>query len=251
MRALGVVPPVLFLVAWQLCSWSPAFPIQTFSNPAEVVNALLQSIWDGTLLRATAQTFQTTFCGLGLAIVLGVPFGFLVGSLPRANRAAVGVVEILRPVPAVAVIPLALLMFGFGSSMESAVVAFAAFWPVMVIARAAARAVDERLIEVARALEFNTLERFVKFLFPAALRQLFVGFRLGLGVALVVAVTVEVAVNPQGLGYSMTSAQAALRPDQVIALLVWIGLVGWTVNAVVALAEMRLFRWDPLSGAHR
>jgi ABC-type nitrate/sulfonate/bicarbonate transport system permease component len=188
---------------------------------------------------------------LGLAIVLGVPFGFLVGSLPRANRAAIGVVEILRPVPAVAVIPLALLMFGFGSSMESAVVAFAAFWPVMVIARAAARAVDERLIEVARALEFNTLERFVKFLFPAALRQLFMGFRLGLGVALVVAVTVEVAVNPQGLGYSMTSAQAALRPDQVIALLVWIGLVGWTVNAVVALAEMRLFRWDPLSGAHR
>jgi ABC-type nitrate/sulfonate/bicarbonate transport system permease component len=251
MKALGAVPPALFLCAWQLFSRLPGFPVQTFSNPADVISALLSSLSDGTLLRATGETFQATISGLSLAILFGVPFGFLVGSLPRADRLVVGVVEVLRPVPAVAVIPLALLMFGFGASMESAVVAFAAFWPVMVVARTAARSVDDRLVEVARALEFNALERFLKSLLPAALRQLFVGFRLGLGVALVVAVTVEVAVNPQGLGYAMTGAQAALRPDQVLAFLVWVGLVGWMANAVVALAEVRLFRWDTVDGARR
>ncbi len=251
MRALGLVRPALILFAWQLCSRLPGFPVQTFSSPADVMNVLLSSLMDCSLLQATGETFQATVCGLGLATLFGVPFGFLVGSLPRADRLAVGIVEVLRPVPAVAVIPLALLMLGFGSSMESAVVAFAAFWPVMIVARTAARSVDERLVEVAKALEFSAPERFLKFLLPAALRQLFVGFRLGLGVALVVAVTVEVAVNPQGLGYLMTGAQAALRPDQVLAFLVWVGLVGWMANAVVALAEVRLFRWDVVDGAGR
>jgi ABC-type nitrate/sulfonate/bicarbonate transport system permease component len=244
MSAMGLILPIVLLAAWQIGARAPGFPVQTIAPPGDVLQAFIASFSDGTLLRATGETFQATFSGLAIAILLGVPFGFLVGLAPRADRVTSGIVEVLRPVPAVAVLPLALLAFGFGATMEAVVVAFAAFWPVTIVARSAARAVDPMLLEVADGLEFDLRSRFVKLLLPAALRQLFVGLRLGLGVALVVAVTVEVAVNPSGLGYALVSAQAALRPDQVIAFLLWIGVVGWATNVLVVLAEHRLFQWD-------
>jgi ABC-type nitrate/sulfonate/bicarbonate transport system permease component len=96
------------------------------------------------------------------------------------------------------------------------------------------------LLEVARVLEMSTLERTFKIVLPAALARIAVGMRLALAMALVVAVTVEIVLNPRGLGHSMMSAQQALRFDQMYAQLVWIGIVGWALGI---LSQKLLENW--------
>jgi NitT/TauT family transport system permease protein len=129
--------------------------------------------------------------------------------------------------------------------MESAVIAFACFWPVLLVTIAAVRGIDPRLLEVARVLELPVPQRMLKIILPAALARIAVGLRLALAIALVVAVTVEIVINPRGLGHAMMSAQQALRFDRMYAQLVWIGVVGWGVSV---LAE-KLMRGPGAAGA--
>jgi ABC-type nitrate/sulfonate/bicarbonate transport system permease component len=139
-------------------------------------------------------------------------------------------VEFLRPIPSVALIPLAMLVFGFGLRMEVSVVAFATFWPMLVLAQAAARQVEPRLLEVARALQLSPATCVAKIVLPAMVPRLFVALRLGVAIALVVAVTVEIAANPSGMGYAMMIAQQSLDPALMLAWLFWIGVLGYAIN---------------------
>ena len=143
-----------------------------------------------------------------------------------------------RPAPSVALIPLAMLVFGFGLRMEVSVVAFACLWPVLVLTQAAVRQVEPRLLEVARALQLTPWQRFVWIVGPAIVPRLFVALRLGVAIALVVAVTVEIAANPHGMGYALIIAQQSLDPALMLAWLGWVGAVGFAINAA-ALALQR------------
>jgi ABC-type nitrate/sulfonate/bicarbonate transport system permease component len=149
-------------------------------------------------------------------------------------------VEVLRPVPSVALIPLSLLVFGFGVRMEVAVVAFATFWPMLVLAQAAARQVEPRLLEVALALGLSPQDRVLKIVIPAMVPRLFVALRLGVAIALVVAVTVEIAANPNGMGYAIMIAQQSLDPALMLAWLAWIGVVGFAINAAALALQRRV-----------
>jgi NitT/TauT family transport system permease protein len=150
-------------------------------------------------------------------------------------------VEVLRPIPSVAVIPVALVALGFGYRLEIAIVAFACIWPMLILTRAAVAGVEPRLLEVARVLRLSSQATVFKIIAPAALPRVFVAFRLAAGVALIVAVTVEIAVNPQGLGAALMTAGQALRPDLTLAFLIWVGVVGFALNQVLLFAQARLF----------
>lgn len=199
--------------------------------PSAAVRAFVGTLADGSLLQATAFTLGAAALGLLIAAVLGVSLGLLLGLSQRAAELSVVSVEMLRPVPSVALIPLAMLVFGFGLRMEVSVVAFASFWPLLLLTQAAVRQVDVRLLEVSRVLGLSAWQRGVKIVLPACLPRLFVALRLGVAVALVVAVTVEIAANPNGLGYAMMIAQQSLDPALMLAWLGWIGVVGFVVNA--------------------
>jgi ABC-type nitrate/sulfonate/bicarbonate transport system permease component len=186
---------------------------------------------DGSLFAATGFTLGSAALGLAIGTLGGVLLGTVLGLVPRAARAGFLSIEVLRPIPSVALIPLAMLVFGFGLRLELSVVAFATFWPMLVLAQAAARQVEPRLLEVARALQLSPAERFAKIVLPAMVPRLFVALRLGVAIALVVAVTVEIAANPHGMGYTLMIAQQSLDPALMLAWLFWIGAVGYAVNA--------------------
>ena len=132
-----------------------------------------------------------------------------------------------------------MMVFGFGLSMELSVVAFATFWPLLVFTQAAVRQVEPCLLEVAAALQLGSFERTWKIVLPALLPRLFVALRLGVAIALVVAVTVEIAANPHGMGYALVIAQQSLDPALMLAWLLWIGWVGVAINS----AALRLQRF--------
>ena len=237
----GLVIPVAFFVLAELVARATGWESSMLAVPSAIAIAFVTALTDGTIFTATLQTLATSLGGLALGAALGLLIGILLGLVRTADRLLEFSIEAFRPIPAVALIPIALLSFGFGFRMEIAIVAFAAFWPILILTRAAVAGVEPRLIQVARALGFGAAARVWKIVLPAALPRIFVAFRLTAGIALVVAVTVEIAANPIGLGYNMMLAQQTLRPELMLALLVWLGIVGWALNYALLWSQQRLF----------
>ena len=210
--------------------------------PSAALRAFAGACTDGSLLQATAFTLGSAALGLAIGAALGVTLGIALGLSKRAAQLSVVTVEMLRPVPSVALIPLAMLVFGFGLRMEFSVVAFATFWPMLLLTQAAVKQVDARLLEVSQALGLSPLQRSLKIVLPACVPRLFIALRLGVAVALVVAVTVEIAANPNGMGYAMMIAQQSLDPALMLAWLGWIGVVGFAVNAAALRLQRRVAR---------
>ena len=238
-RLRGFLLPLCLLALWEAGARAGLLPHDTMSRPSDIVPAGWAALRDGSLALATVQTFETALLGLVIGAAVGIALGIPLGLSPALEGVVGPSLDTLRPVPSVALIPLALLLFGFGVRMEVLVIAFACVWPVLVVAVGAVRAVDPRLIEVGRLLEAPPLGRMVRIVLPATLARIAVGIRVSAGVALVVAVTVEIVLNPQGLGYAMISASQSLRPELMWAELVWVGIVGWGFNAILLAVDRR------------
>lgn len=219
------------------------YPIvsDTLAAPSRIVVDGAQTLFDGSLLKATGETLLSAAVGLLIGMVAGTAAGFAIGLIRTAERTAAWVVELLRPIPSVALIPLALLTFGYGYRMEYSVVTWATFWPFLILTHNALRQIDVRLIEVSRLMGFGPLQRILKIMLPAAAPRLFTALRLAVGLALVVAVTVEIAANPQGLGLGLMRAQEELQPGRMFAFLIWLGVLGWAINYFLVEIEARLF----------
>ena len=216
-------------------------PSDSVAPPSLLAVALVEALGDGSILEATRDTLLSAFGGLAIGAGVGLALGIVLGSVRWVDRLLELTIELLRPIPSVAVIPIALVALGFGYRLEITIVAFSCLWPLLLLTRSAVRGVEPRLIEVARALRLSPFDRVLKIVAPAALPRIFIAFRLATGISLIVAVTVEIAVNPQGLGYGVMTAGQALRPELMLAYLVWIGLVGFALNAAMIHAQNTMF----------
>ena len=245
----GALLPVLLVVFWEAGSRTGALPLDTLSRPSDIVLAAATGFADGTVLLATWQTVQAALLGFVLAALLGILCGVVLGLSPRMEGVVGPSIDALRPVPAVALIPLSLLLFGFGLVMEAAVVAFACVWPILLVTISAVRGIEPRLLELARALELSFGARMRRIILPAALARIVVGVRVAIAISLVVAVTVEIVINPRGLGYSMIMAQQSFHPDLMYAELLWLGVLGWGLNAALSRA-VACWPGAPAPGGH-
>ena len=235
LRALAF--PVLLLAVYEWWARTAGASSDALAPASAAFKTLVQALMGKDLWQATGFTLGTAALGLLLGGVLGIGLGVFLGLSPRAGRMGFLTIEVLRPIPSVALIPLALLVYGFGVRMELSVVAFATFWPMLVLSQAAARQVEPELLEVAAALQQSPAERVRKIVVPAMVPRLFVALRLGVDIALVVAVTVEIAANPNGMGYARMIAQQSFDPALMLAWLGWIGVVGFAVNAGMLLLQ--------------
>jgi ABC-type nitrate/sulfonate/bicarbonate transport system permease component len=235
--ARGALIPLALLAIWELSARTGALAYESLSSPSAIARAGLGAFVDGSLMRATWDTCEAALLGLAIGGVIGVLLGAILGLSRPAAHAAGPTFDALRAIPSVALMPVALLMFGWGLAMEVCVVAYACCWPIMIATAAAARGVDPRLIDVADALQLSFAARLRKIVLPAALARIAVGVRISLGIALVVAVTIEIAVNPRGLGYALVLAQQSLRPDLMFAQLLWLALIGFALNAAVGAVD--------------
>ncbi|MGA8154735.1 MAG: ABC transporter permease subunit, partial [Rhodoplanes sp.] len=159
--------------------------------------------------------------------------GALLGLLPALERVAGPTIEALRPIPAIAFMPLALMIFGFGVGLEASIVAYACIWPILIVTISAVRAIETRLIEVAAVLQLPVWKKTTKIVLPAAMARINVGLRVAAAISLVVAVTVEIVLNPRGLGYRLILAQQQLQIGLMWAQLVWLCLLGYALNLIL------------------
>lgn len=238
--ALGWCVPVIVAGAAEIALRIWPLKSDALALPSQVVVSLGRLLADGSILTATQHTLASVFYGLAWGGLPGVALGFLLALLPRVERLLAPSIEVFRPIPPVALIPLALLTFGFGPAMEASIVAFTCFWPMLLLTLAAVRGVEPRLSEVARLLQMSFAVKVVCILWPATLPRLAVALRLAIGISLVVAVSTEIAANPNGIGYAILTAQQELRPADMYAFVLWLAFVGWGLNALMLRLQTRL-----------
>jgi ABC-type nitrate/sulfonate/bicarbonate transport system permease component len=247
-RLKPLLLPVALLLIFEAWARATDLHSDTLAPPSAIAAALFEALSDGSILIATRDTLLPAAAGLVLGAALGLVLGIALGVFRVFDRLMEVTIEAIRPIPSVALLPIALIALGFGYRMEIVIVAFACLWPVLILGRAAVGAVEPRLIEVSRALRLTPADRVRKIIIPAALPRIFLAFRLAAGIALIVAVTVEIAINPIGLGAGIMTAQQALRPDLMLAYLVWLGLIGYALNAGLIAAQRRWFGRAALVG---
>lgn len=237
----GAVVPLLVLALIEVAM--RVFDVRSdgLARPGEVIVAGAQALSDGSLLKASWQTLSCALTGLAIGAGIGTLMGFWLGLSSTAARLALVSVELFRPIPPVALIPVAMLIFGLGWRMEIVIVAFTCFWPMLLFTQGAVRAVEPRLLEVARLLRLSGYDTVLKIVWPATLPRIVVALRLSLGIALIVAVTTEIATNPLGLGYAMMRAQQELQPATMYAFLAWLAALGWALNALLVALQRRAF----------
>lgn len=240
-RWRGIALPVAVLLAAEIAMRLAEVDSDTLARPTEVGLAWWRSVQDGSLAARTGETLGNALAGLLMGGGVGLLAGLWFGAAPRAGRMASLTVDMLRPLPSVALVPIAMMVFGFGYGLESSVVAFTCVWPMLAFAQDGVARVEPRLLEVSRILGLGTVARAWKVILPAALPRIFIGLRLSMGIALTIAVTVEIVANPMGLGYALTMAQQGLDPALMLALVLWIGVLGWGLNALLLRLQALLF----------
>ena len=170
--AKGILFPVLFLLAWEIVMRATRMQSDSLAPPSEIAAAFWRAALDGTLAQRTYETLRAALIGLavggGLAVVMSIALG-LVPAFARLMRFSI---EALRPVPSVALIPVAILVLGFGYAMEISLIAFSAFWPVLIYGHAAIVNIEPQLLEVSRVLRLGAFGRVTKIVLPAALAAL-------------------------------------------------------------------------------
>jgi ABC-type nitrate/sulfonate/bicarbonate transport system permease component len=231
------------LACWEGAARSGLVDPALFPPLTAVLRAVAADLAAGELGRQAAVTLRTYGQGLALALILGIGLGTLVGALPRL-RAATGVLlEFLRPIPSVAVIPIAILLLGIDVRMRTVVVCYAALWPVLLNTMYGIYDVDPAYVETARLFGRRRGEILRAVLLPAALPYVMTGARLASATALILAVTSEMVVGNAGLGAYVRDAEMSLRVDALYGGILVAGGLGVALNALFVAAGGRLLRW--------
>lgn len=260
--ALGLGFVALLIGMWDLGvrgEWVLLFDIKMgFLPPPSDVAKLL---WDfafggiyddrysGTLLEHLWASSLRVLAGFGLAAALAIPIGVLMGRFPLVNATLDPAVNLFRPIPATAWVPLVLLIIGFGSQATIFLITLSAFFPILLNTLSAAKEVPPRLVEAARMLGTSRAGILLKVVVPAATPGIVSGLRIGLGLGWVILVLGEANGIDTGLGSMIMIAREQVRTDRIVVGMIVIGMAGFASDRLLVLGFRGLFGRRPLVSA--
>ncbi|MCL2516788.1 MAG: ABC transporter permease [Microbacteriaceae bacterium] len=241
----GSAAIVLFLAVWE---FAPTFLLtpatRVFLPPLHVVLAAgWQLTLDGQLESNIAASLSRAASGFAIAVVVGVAAGLLIASYRRLDAFLSPLLELFRNTAALALLPVFTLLLGIGETSKITMVAYAAFFPILLNTIAGVRGVDPLLIRAARTLGVGRARLFAKVVLPAAVPTVFTGIRMGGAASILVLVAAEMVGAKAGLGFLIVNAQNSfLIPDMYAGILA-IALIGLAVNGLLVALERRFSRW--------
>ena len=248
-RAAWMFASLAFLAAmffaWKLVADARLVNPMFLPGPERAFSSLRNWIVTGELWEPLGNTVWRMFAGWIAASMLGVLLGAAIASSDRAHALFSPSAEFLRPLPASAVLPPAVLLLGLTDTMIVSVIAFGAIWPILLGAIHGFKAIDPRLVDVARMLGFSPVERVLKFQLPNALPEIFAGMRVSLALALILVVVAEMLSSQPGLGHMVLVAARTFRSADIFAGIFVLGTLGFLTNSVMQQVEAYLLRWRP------
>ncbi|MFD0313300.1 ABC transporter permease [Streptomyces flavalbus] len=217
---------------------------RTFLPPfSEVARAWWELAADGQLAENARASLVRSLSGFGLALVLAVPLGLLIGWYRPLDHLLGPLLEVFRNTAALALLPVFVLLLGIGETSKIAIVVYACTWPILLNTISAVRDVDPTLLKLARSMDLSTPRLFRKVILPASVPVVFTGIRLAGAVSILVLVAAEMIGAKAGLGYLVNSAQYNFAIPQMYAGIVTISAIGVAFNQFLVTVERRLSSW--------
>jgi ABC-type nitrate/sulfonate/bicarbonate transport system permease component len=242
-RLAGLAVLAALIGLWAEVAALKLVPPLFLPSPARAWNALVAGLLRGDLTTKLEGTLTHMAIGWVFASLAGVALGALIGVSAQARSFVGPTLEFLRPLPASAVIPVAIALFGLTPSMAIGVIAFGSIWPMLLATVQGFAHVEPRLQEVASTLQMSRLAVAWKIALPSALPDILAGLRLGLTVALILAVVTEMIAGLDGLGQWELLAARAYRSPDIFAGVILLGAIGFIANAALSQIEARALRW--------
>jgi NitT/TauT family transport system permease protein len=237
-----IVPLVLVLV-WEACARAGIVSPIVLPAPSAVAAKWFASLVSGELLHDAASSLFRVVAGFVVGSVLALPLGLAMGAYPRAYELGNTLVQILRPIPPIAFIPLAILWFGLGNPPAVFLIALGAFFPVLMNTIAGVRQVDGIYLRAAQNLGAGQGVLFRRVIVPAAMPFILTGLRIGIGTAFIVVIVSEMIAVNDGLGFRILEAREFLWSDKIIAGMLTIGFLGLALDSGMSRLNDHLLRW--------
>lgn len=242
-QLLGVAGIIGFLATWELIPRLGLIDERFLPPASEVVAALVVDFGLTAFWVAVGETMKAWFLGLLIAVAAAVLLGFIIGSSGFLRKATNSTIEFLRPIPSVALIPLAVLLFGVKIESSLLLIVYASFWQVLIQVLYGVADVDMVANNTAKTYGLGRMARIRYVVFPTALPYLMTGVRLAAAVALVLAITAELVIGSPGLGREIALAQSGGAISGMYALVLATGLIGVLINMVMRQIEKRILAW--------
>ena len=239
----GFLLLVMILLAWEFASATNWVDQVSVPRVSAIVLSWVASVKSGQLLAALAPSLGRIFAGFTLAVVVAVPLGLLMGSIALIYRLLEPLTEFIRPIPAAAYIPVAILFLGIGNEMKIFVVFLACLFPILLNTYGGVRGVDPVLIDTGRTFGVSRFKALCQIVFPAALPNILTGMRISLGIALIVVVVAEMIAGNSGIGYYILDMQRTFRVPEMFAGIFTLGLLGFMINFAFLKIEQHFLRW--------
>ena len=246
--ALRTVSILLFFAIWAGFSFANARYLKFFNpilmpSPLDVLRTGIELTKSGELQSDILASLSRVLQGFVIAAFLGVSLGMAVGRSRFLENLLDPMLELLRPIPPLAFLPMMVLWFGIGEASKIAFIAYAAFFPIFTTTLEGIKYVDPLLLRAAASLGANRRDMFRYVVLPAAMPGIITGLRLGFGLSFFVIVAAEFIAADSGLGYLINDARTFFLVSQMLLGAAVIGLIGFTFNRLLRMLEARLLRW--------
>ncbi|MBA3477311.1 MAG: ABC transporter permease [Lautropia sp.] len=241
--------PGILLILFLLALWEASVRFGWMVSPTwPPVSAVFTTFWhslvDGTYFSVIGSSLRRLFIGYFIAVVLALALGLAMGVWRRFFLLLEPLVEFLRPIPSPAYLPMAILFLGIDDVMKVFMVAFAAFFPILLNTVAGVRSVDPVLLETGKTFGYGRWDIVTRILLPASASFVLTGMRISLAIALIVTVIAEMVAGNSGIGFYVLNAQRSFLVTEMYAGVVALALVGFALNKLFVFVEHLLLHWQ-------
>jgi ABC-type nitrate/sulfonate/bicarbonate transport system permease component len=242
-RLYGLALIAALLILWE-ASARLGWVVSSYWPPVSVVLlAALRGLAGGDVALTLLATLRRGAIGYASGSMAGITLGLLLGVNRWLRYLIRPIIEVIRPIPAPAVIPPLILFLGVDDALKIFIVALASFFPVFTNAFSDVHAIDDTLVQTARTFRVGWYRTMMKVILPATLPSIAAGLRSAISIALVVAVIAEMIAGSSGIGYFIVQMQYDMRQDQMYAAIIYLAATGYILNRLFLAAEARLIPW--------
>ncbi len=231
------------IVLWQLLNLTGNLNPVILPAPIKVWNSFIALLVNGTLIENLVISVSRVLKGYALAMILGLILGVFIGLFKHIRRLTDLLIQIIKPIPPIAWIPLVILWFGIGESGKVFLIFLGGFFTMLINVVDGIRQADEKLLEVSKTVETPFLKHVFKVIIPGAAPNIFTGFRVGLSSCWMCVVAAELVSSNTGLGYMIMNARQFGQTDVVIVGMLIIGLIGKLMDSLLKIIEGRVIKW--------
>lgn len=241
--AYSLALPLVILSAWQLAAQAGWISTIVLPAPTAIFGAIVKGVDSGELLQDAAASLGRVLAGFSLGALAALPLGLLMGMFPTFHRLTNPVLQVLRPIPPIAYIPMAIVWFGIGNAPAIFLIAIGAFFPILLSTISGVQQVDRVYVLAAKNLGASSRALFLRVILPAASPSILNGMRVGIGTAFIVVIVAEMIAVQNGLGFRILEAREYMWSDKILAGMLIIGLLGLGIDSSLSLVSRVLLRW--------